>query len=369
MHMFANAYNGKRIFITGHTGFKGSWLTAWLTSLGTTIAGFSLDVPSTPSHFEAIGLGKHIKDLRGDVRNRDAVKKAILEFQPDIVFHLAAQALVRRSYGDPETTFETNAIGTMNVLEAIRQTPSVNAAVIITSDKCYRNDEWVWGYRENDYLGGSDPYSASKACAELISHSYFDSFFKNGPNCATARAGNVIGGGDWATDRIVPDCARAWSRGDTVRIRSPHATRPWQLVLEPLSGYLRLGAALLHPQRQQFNPHGESYNFGPSATVNNTVAEVVEKLAGFWPGFSYALEQEKDSCMKECNLLKLCCDKALAHLDWKATLTFEETIRFTADWYRNYYANGSEKSRWNYTMEQIREYTNLAHQRAQEWAE
>ena len=224
--MFANAYQGRRVFVTGHTGFKGSWLAAWLTRLGATVAGFSDGIPTEPSHFAAMHLDAHLEDLRGDIRDRQGMVDAVRRFKPEVVFHLAAQALVRKSYEDPAGTFEANMLGTMNVLEAVRACPSVRAVVMITSDKCYRNDEWVWGYRETDHLGGADPYSASKGCAEIIAHSYFQSFFKEGPACATVRAGNVIGGGDWALDRIVPDCARAWAEGRAVQIRSPCATRP-----------------------------------------------------------------------------------------------------------------------------------------------
>lgn len=212
--MFGHIYEGRRVFVTGHTGFKGSWLTAWLLQMGAEVAGFSDVVPTSPSHFDVIGLGGRIRDYRGDVRDRKALVEAMWEFKPEIVFHLAAQALVRASYDNPADTIEVNAMGTLNVLEAVRVTPSVEAVVSITSDKAYRNDEWVWGYRETDHLGGYDPYSASKGCAEIIAHSYFKSFFGdpvNAPYCATTRAGNVIGGGDWAADRIVPDCARAWS--------------------------------------------------------------------------------------------------------------------------------------------------------------
>ena len=291
--MFGHIYEGRRVFVTGHTGFKGSWLTAWLLQMGAEVAGFSDAVPTAPSHFDVIGLGGRIRDYRGDVRDRKALIEAMREFKPEIVFHLAAQALVRASYENPADTIEVNAMGTLNVLEAVRVTPSVEAVVSITSDKAYRNDEWVWGYRETDHLGGYDPYSASKGCAEIIAHSYFKSFFGdpvNTPYCATTRAGNVIGGGDWAADRIVPDCARAWSEGREVEIRSPHATRPWQHVLEPLSGYLWLGAKLFAAHRdavksgkgdgchEGFRLDGEAFNFGPSSDASHTVADVVRAL-------------------------------------------------------------------------------------------
>ena len=372
--MFANAYQGRRVFITGHTGFKGSWLAAWLTRLGATVAGYSDGIPTEPSHFSAMRLADHMLDVRGDIRDRESLINAMREFKPEAIFHLAAQALVRQSYADPAGTFEANMLGTMNVLEAVRACPTARAVVMITSDKCYRNDEWVWGYRETDHLGGADPYSASKACAEIISHSYFQSFFKDGPACATVRAGNVIGGGDWAQDRIVPDCARAWAAGQAARIRSPWATRPWQLVLEPLSGYLWLGARLLgkgEPTRGcAFDLRGQAYNFGPAADVNNTVAEVAEALARHWPGFESCMNTAGQAEMKECTLLKLCCDKALAHLGWKATLTFEETIRYTAEWYHRFYKGEGGKqpqSMLDFSLGQIAAYMNAAEQRGQVW--
>lgn len=364
--MFANTYQGRRVLITGHTGFKGSWLAAWLTQLGATVAGFSNGLPSTPAHFTAMDLADHLEDLRGDIRHRDTLIKAVGTFKPEIIFHLAAQALVRRSYEDPVGTFEANMVGTLNILEAVRSCPSVEAVVMITSDKCYRNDEWVWGYRETDHLGGDDPYSASKGCAELIAHSYFKSFFKDGPACATVRAGNVIGGGDWAADRIVPDCARAWSTNKAVHIRSPWATRPWQHVLEPLSGYLWLGAYLLEKVNGPFSPKGEAYNFGPAADINNTVAEVVKALSVHWPGFQYKMDTALAE-MKECTLLKLCCDKALAHLGWKATLNFEETIRYTAEWYHRFYSEDNSSPMLDYSLGQIAAYCNTAELRGQAW--
>ena len=369
--MFANAYTGRRVFITGHTGFKGSWLAAWLLQLGAEVCGFADNVPTLPSHYMALDLGRHLAlDMRGNICDRAAMVKAVCDFKPDVVFHLAAQALVRKSYDQPALTFETNVMGTLNLLEAVRACPAVKAVVMITSDKCYRNDEWVWGYRETDHLGGHDPYSASKGCAEIVSHSYFDSFFGNGPACATVRAGNVIGGGDWAQDRIVPDCARAWASNVPAKIRNPWATRPWQLVLEPLSGYLWLGARLLLGLNEPFDLRGQAYNFGPAADVNNTVAEVVNALENHWPGFTSEMDKSEPAGMNECTLLKLCCDKALAHLGWKATLTFEETLRYTAEWYRYFY-NGdggkNPKDMMAFTLGQITAYTHAAQQRNQIW--
>jgi len=364
--MFSNTYKDKRVFVTGHTGFKGSWLTAWLVSLGAQVAGFADRVPTEPSNYTVLRLTDRVCDMRGDVRDRSAIFTAIRDFAPDMVFHLAAQALVRASYQEPAFTFETNVMGTMNVLEAARHAPSVKAVVCITSDKCYRNDEWIWGYREQDHLGGEDPYSASKACAELVAHAYSKSFFKDGPACATTRAGNVIGGGDWASDRIVPDCARAWSVGSAAQIRNPHATRPWQHVLEPLSGYLWLGARLIGEAQGPRPLAGEAYNFGPAADANHTVAEVVDALAMHWPGFRCEMDRACTPGMQECTLLKLCCDKALACLGWKATLNFEECIRYTAEWYRAYYAT-DKPDMLAFTLGQIYAYTVAAEARGLPW--
>ena len=280
-----------------------------------------------------------------------------------MVFHLAAQALVRRSYDDPAATFETNALGTMNVMEALRTSDTVQTAVLITSDKCYRNVEWEWGYRETDHLGGEDPYSASKGCAELIAWSYMHSFFSDGPACATTRAGNVVGGGDWALDRIVPDCARAWAAGEAVEIRSPGATRPWQHVLEPLSGYLWLGAGLW---KGADGLDKEAFNFGPRAEVDNTVGEVVEALVTHWPGFEMRLDPAGQGRAKESTLLKLCCDKALARLSWRAILDFTTTMDLTADWYQAFYEGGRDM--FDLTMDQIEEYAARARAEEIQWA-
>lgn len=344
MNLFAGQYEGLRVFITGHTGFKGFWLASWLLDLGADVAGYSLDVPTDPSGFKALGLEKRLRHINGDVRNRESLADALSDFKPHVVFHLAAQALVRPSYEEPAMTFESNAMGTLNMLEAVRRSDSVKALILITSDKCYRNDEWVWGYRETDHLGGKDPYSASKACAELIAQSYFHSFFGQGapgPKAATVRAGNVIGGGDWALDRIVPDCARAFAARKAVHIRSPWATRPWQHVLEPLSGYLWLGACLLAESMGKelsvLPCNRESFNFGPPSDVNATVEEVAIALAGHWPGFDYTTGTESKTDKKESTLLKLCCDKALAYMAWKPALTLSESISLTAEWYREYY--------------------------------
>lgn len=366
--MFGDAYDGKKVFITGDTGFKGSWLCAWALKLGASAVGFANGLPGDPANFEVLGLGDRVSQISGDVRDAGALSRALRETSPDIVFHLAAQALVRKSYDEPTTTIETNALGTMNLLEAARNVPSIKAVVVITSDKCYRNDEWVYGYREIDPLGGEDPYSASKACAEIISHCYFQSFFREGAACATARAGNVIGGGDWAKDRVVPDCARAWAAGKAVLIRNPAATRPWQHVLEPLSGYLWLGARLLNGNigANGYDPRGSSYNFGPPADAVYTVEQIAEGLLARWPGFAWTTGTAKGESKKESGLLKLCCDRALAELDWKATMDIEETLDFTALWYARYYSGKGGMA--EFTREQIEEYERMAAERGLRWA-
>lgn len=363
--MFQNAYAGRKVFVTGHTGFKGAWLSAWLLGLGAEVWGYSLNLPGKPCAFKAMRLEDRLSDMRGDVRDASALASAMQAAQPEFVFHLAAQALVRESYERPVDTFTTNIGGTLNVLEAARAIPSIKVIIIITSDKCYKNMEWVWGYRENDRLGGEDPYSASKACAEILAHSCFDSFFKQGAACATVRAGNVIGGGDWARDRIVPDCARAWAESRPVEIRCPQATRPWQHVLEPLSGYLWL-AARLHAD--PFGPsRAEAYNFGPPADTTATVEKLARTLAQFWPGFSLRIDEMGCGAKREHSLLKLCCDKALFDLDWKATLNFEETARYTAEWYARYYASGGQDDMLQYTQGQIAAYANAAMEREASW--
>ncbi|MEJ0084658.1 MAG: CDP-glucose 4,6-dehydratase [Pseudomonadota bacterium] len=358
------SYRGRRVLVTGHTGFKGSWLALWLRQLGAEVAGFSVDVPTQPANFEILGLEKHLRHYSGDIRDRPALAGAIDDFRPEIIFHLAAQALVQRSYIDPASTFEVNAMGMVNLLEQVRQRPWIETAVLITSDKAYRNDEWCWGYRETDALGGHDPYSGSKSCAELVAHSYFHSYLRQSPTrVATTRAGNVIGGGDWALDRIVPDCIRAWTRGESVQVRSPRATRPWQHVLEPLSGYLLLGARLLASQARL---NGEAFNFGPDSNVNQTVGELIDAMATRWPGVCWHVPEGMAQNGHEANLLKLSCDKALFHLNWRAALQFHETVAFTVDWYRNWHED--KVSMVEFADAQIQAYTALARERGIAWA-
>ncbi|EMO15292.1 CDP-glucose 4,6-dehydratase [Leptospira santarosai str. HAI821] len=354
--MFQNIYKDKKVLVTGHTGFKGSWLVVWLQSLGAEVAGFSLDVPTSPNHFELLDLNKRIKDYRGDVRDRSSLAVVIDEFKPQIVFHMAAQALVRKSYQDPVATFETNIMGMVNLLDIIRTKSFVEVAVLITSDKAYRNDEWCWGYRETDVLGGHDPYSSSKSCADLIAQSYYYSFLKDTKaKIAITRAGNVIGGGDWATDRIVPDCIRAWSKNEPVVVRSPLATRPWQHVLEPLSGYLLLGEKLYVGQKGLV---GEAFNFGPDANVNQTVSELLNAMMKRWSGVRWEVPKGYESGGKEANLLKLSCDKVLFHLKWKAVLDFSETMDFTVNWYKNWVEK--KENVYDFTLSQIHLYCELA---------
>jgi CDP-glucose 4,6-dehydratase len=365
MICFDDLYRGRRVLVTGHTGFKGSWLSLWLKHLGAEVAGFSDDIPSAPSNFELLGLDQSLQHYVGDMRDISGLAKVIDDFKPDMIFHLAAQALVRRSYADPVTTFETNTMGMVNLLECVRTRPWISTAVLITSDKAYRNDEWCWGYRETDALGGYDPYSGSKSCADLVAQSYFHSYLRHTPTrIAITRAGNVIGGGDWADDRIVPDCIRAWSLGESVEVRSPQATRPWQHVLEPLSGYLWLGAKLF---QQADGLNGESFNFGPDANVNQTVAELLDAMSRSWPSVQWQVPQGCEDGGHEAQLLKLSCDKALFHLNWQAVMQFPETVSFTVDWYRSWHER--QQDMFSYTVDQIKEYCKIAKERGAAWTQ
>ncbi|MES2510139.1 MAG: CDP-glucose 4,6-dehydratase [Pseudomonadota bacterium] len=359
-------FRGKVVLITGHTGFKGAWLAAWLQQLGARVVGLALEPPTSPSHFDVAHLKTGMTDLRGDIRDRSAVEHAVETTQPDFVFHLAAQSLVRKSYEDPLDTWQTNVLGTLHVLNALRKLQKPCAAVIITSDKCYDNVEWVWGYRETDALGGPDPYSASKGAAELAIRSYIKSYFPAATSkvrIAAARAGNVIGGGDWAADRIIPDCVKAWSGDAIVELRNPHSTRPWQHVLEPLSGYLSLALAL----SQQPDLHGEPFNFGPPAQQNHSVLELVEEMALHWEQVRWKDVSQAASGPYESGLLKLNCDKALHSLGWHAVMNFEDTVRMTAEWYRAYYQQPTTMHAT--TQAQISAYTSYARQGGLIWAQ
>lgn len=365
---FNNVYRGKRVLVTGHTGFKGSWLVVWLLKLGAKVIGFSDRIPTEPAMFDVLGLKDRVEHHLGDVRDAETVAKLIQDVRPDFVFHLAAQAIVSTSYHEPLDTVSTNVMGTANVLEALRHLKNSCAAVIITSDKCYENVEWLWGYKETDNLGGRDIYSGSKGAAEVIFHSYYWAFFRDAERIpvriATGRAGNVIGGGDWAKDRIIVDCVRSWSKGGTVEIRSPDATRPWQHVLEPLSGYLALGAELFQDKKLC----GESFNFGPRTEQNKTVVSLLGDLRKHWrqdpAGAAYRITG--DIPFHEAGLLRLNCDKAAFHLKWEATLSYAECIEMVGCWYSNFYS-GNEENSYELTLSQIEQYERVAVSRGLAW--
>jgi len=363
--MFDDFYRGTRVLVTGHTGFKGSWLGEWLLQLGATVAGFSQGIPTQPSHFDLLRLGDRLTHFDGDIRRLDDLQAAFDAFRPDVVFHLAAQAITRLSYDEPKATLDTNLGGTVNVLEAIRATPSVRAAVLVSSDKCYENTGSEFGYRESDPLGGRDPYSASKACAEIAFSAYARSFFAaaDAPAIASVRAGNVIGGGDWARDRIVPDCVRAWAAGETVSIRHPRAVRPWQHVLDPLSGYLQLGARL---QRQREALASEAFNFGPVAGSAHSVLALVTEMGRAWPRAGWREAPAPDGDKPEAALLTLSSDKAAARLQWRPTLEFPEAARLTAEWYRAFDESGHEAA--TCTARHIAHFAALGRDRQQSWA-
>jgi len=328
---FKNLFSGKKILITGHTGFKGSWLAFLLNEMGAHVMGFAFP-PATPiNHFDLLKLEKKIRHVVGDIRDAALVAKTLQEFQPEFVFHLAAQALVRTSYDDPASTFSTNVMGSINLLEAVRRCESVRALVYVTSDKCYENVEWIWGYREIDQLGGRDPYSASKAAAEIAFSSYSRSFFEPRPmlGAASTRAGNVVGGGDWAVDRIIPDCIRAIEAGEPVRLRNPGATRPWQHVLEPVAGYMLLAARLYEEPKKW----GGSWNFGPSTHEVRTVKNVAEVIVGHI-GKGCIEVVESQTQVHEARLLQLNCDKAHQLLGWYPRWHVEKTLEATALWYK-----------------------------------
>lgn len=369
INMFSNVYNGKKVLVTGHTGFKGSWLTTWLLELGADVCGISIDLPTLPSMFEELKLEERINHNIADIRDLPSIKKIVHDYKPDFVFHLAAQAIVSTSYADPLDTISTNVMGTANVLEVLRTLQHDCNAVIITSDKCYENVEWVWGYKETDPVGGRDIYSGSKGAAEVIFHAYQQSFFaKTDGNIkmATGRAGNVIGGGDWAADRIVADCMRAWSKSDRVEIRCPDATRPWQHVLEPLSGYLALGQGLV--ESPDCN-HGQQYNFGPRSEQNHTVKDLLSDLSAHW-SFNNTDEAyliTDNIPFHEAGLLKLNCDKALFNLKWEANLNYRECIRFVSEWYYKFYSGNNDMLK--VTRDQIKEYQDFALEKNLIWCD
>ncbi len=326
--MFEDFYKNKRIFITGHTGFKGSWLTLWLINLGAEVIGYSLEPPTKPSLFEVLNIKENIVNIIGDIRDERKLKKVFKEYKPEIVFHLAAQSLVGFSYKEPKITYETNVIGTLNLLEAVRETQSVRVVIVVTSDKCYENKEWFYGYREIDPLGGYDPYSSSKACVEILVSSYRRSF---GLPLATCRAGNVIGGGDWQVDRLIPDCVKALSKGESIKIRNPEAIRPWQHVFEPLSGYLLLAMRMWEEPIE----YSEAWNFGPFEKDLATVREVVEKVIDLWGEGKY--EVIEDKYYHEAGILRLDISKTMLKLGWKPKWNLDTALKKTIDWYKCFY--------------------------------
>jgi CDP-glucose 4,6-dehydratase len=357
-------WRNRRVFLTGHTGFKGGWMALWLSWLGATVRGYALDPSTTPSLFADGGIGSRIEDVRGDIRDGASLDRAMQEFAPEVVFHMAAQPLVRNSYQDPIGTFETNVLGTARVLDAVRRTASVRAVVSVTTDKCYENKEWIWPYRETDPLGGYDPYSASKACAEIVSASFRQSFFPvqqlrqpggHEVAIATARAGNVIGGGDWSTDRLLPDLVRGFLSGGPVRIRRPHAIRPWQHVLEPLHGYLTLAEKLLSPEAARF---ATAYNFGPTEDDARPVAWIADRTTSFWgDGASWMLDEDPNS-PHEATFLKLDASRARHDLLWKPRLDLETALDWLVQWYRNW--QSSPDSVQSFSLAQIARYHSLS---------
>ena len=369
--MFANAYQNKTVLVTGHTGFKGSWLCQWLLRLGAKVHGYALDPQPHETLYGQLGLTNDIEsDTRGDIRNLSKLRETFQRVKPDAVFHLAAQPLVRLSFEAPVDTFEINIIGTANVLESIRTLDHACSTVIVTTDKCYENREWLHAYREEDPMGGYDPYSASKGCAELVVSSYRRSFFSsnNRQKVASARAGNVIGGGDWAIDRIVPDVFRALQKGEAIPVRNKHATRPWQHVLEPLSGYLWLCANLLLDPRPAPAPATtdqlcSGFNFGPSLASNRTVADVVQAIlshtGGEW------IDQSDPNAPHEASKLNLAIDKAFHLLAWSPSWSFHETIEQTVRWYQLVVESASANE---FTLDQIWQYEQSSKKLNRPWA-
>jgi CDP-glucose 4,6-dehydratase len=349
-----NFWQGKKVLVTGHTGFKGSWLSLWLQYSGAEVTGFSLEPPTNPSLFIKANVADQMSSIIGDIRDLALVKKVFLETQPEIVFHMAAQPLVRYSYLEPVETYATNVMGTLHVLEGIRSINSVRSAVMITTDKCYENKEWSWGYRENEPMGGYDPYSSSKGCAELLIASYRNSYFPNShypqhrTAIASARAGNVIGGGDWAEDRLIPDIMRAIMQGKPVNIRNPHAIRPWQHVLEPLSGYLMLAQKLF----EEGASHAEGWNFGPNDADAKPVSWIVDHLTKSWgEGASWVIDGGAHP--HEAHYLKLDCSKAKMRLDWYPCWHLEETLDKIVTWHKAYQENNNMRE---ITLKQIADY-------------
>ena len=362
---FNNAFAGKKVLITGHTGFKGSWLVLWLMKLGAEIVGVSDAIPSDRSHFRDSGAAEGIQEHWLDIRDRQQLRDVLADESPDFVFHLAAQSLVRPSYEEPLDTFETNVLGTANLLEGLRSVTGDCTALMVTSDKSYENVETFYGYRETDRLGGADPYSASKGASEIVISSYVRSFFAEpaAVRVGTVRSGNVIGGGDWSVDRLVPDVARAWEAGTEVVLRKPNSTRPWQHVLEPLGGYLHLASLM----RQRPELHSQAFNFGPPHSSVKTVEAVVSDLVPHLPGLALTIDEQLGD-LHEAGQLSLNCDKAMSLLGWSTVLDFDETMAMTGSWYSLYRDAGPARAA-SLSASQIDEYVTLAQERGKPWAQ
>ena len=345
-----SAWKGRRVLVTGHTGFKGGWLSLWLHQLGAEVTGFSLPAPTVPSLFEQTRLAELVNHVEGDVRDMDAVEAAVNAARPEVVFHLAAQSLVRYSYDNPIETYATNVMGTVHLLDACRRAQSVRAIISVTSDKCYENREWVWPYRESDSMGGHDPYSSSKGAAELVISAYRRSFFETGARIASVRAGNVIGGGDWATDRLIPDIVRAMISGERPLIRNPDSVRPWQHVMEALSGYLLIAERLLEERREFAN----AWNFGPSEDDAKPVAWIADRMLEMWGAEGW--DRPAGEQPHEAKLLKLDCSKARAALGWRPRLSLEKALEKVVDWHKSV-ADGDDAR--EVSLRQLREYDDL----------
>ncbi|MBI4852547.1 MAG: CDP-glucose 4,6-dehydratase [Acidobacteria bacterium] len=345
-------WRGKNVLVTGHTGFKGSWLALCLQHLGSNVVGYSKLAPTEINHYSLIGLENNIHSVIDDIRNLEHLKQVILDYKPEIVFHLAAQSLVRPSYFDPIETYSTNILGTVNLFEAIRATNITKVIINVTSDKCYENKEWIWGYRENEPMGGTDPYSSSKGCVELITRCYQQSYFTHQIFLASARAGNVIGGGDWAEERLVPDIIRAFISKQSVAIRNPYSVRPWQHVLDPLSGYLKLAQALY----EKGDKFVGGWNFGPKNNEAKNVTYIVEKLANLWGQSAKWKIQPDEKNLKETNFLRLDCSKAKTELGWQAKWDLNTALAKTVEWYKAYSLG---QSMYEHSLKQINEYMNV----------
>ncbi len=366
---FGGIYKDLPVMVTGHTGFKGTWLSLWLELLGARVIGYSLPPPTMPNHFDISGMKDRMVDIRDDIKNLNKLVSVIEEYKPRVIFHLAAQPIVRESYLNPNETFMVNTWGTINVLEAVRLTRSIKSAIFITSDKCYRNKEWIWGYRENDDLGGGDPYSASKAMAEIAVEAYRDAYFpwndrgENAVAVASVRAGNVVGGGDWGRDRLVPDAIRALIEGKSIDIRSPKATRPWQFVFSPLCGYLWLGVKLLLDGAK----FAEPWNFGPLDLCSDNVQNIVEKVIKLW-GSGQWKDISKGDEPHEAHWLTLSWEKAAARLDWHPVYAIPDVLAKTVEWYKEWNRQGDKADMFEFDMDQIKTFIKDAHEQNIRWA-